>query len=65
MFGHRVDFYTYSDRIRQCSICEHLDETNWRCGKCGCYITKKARMSTEECPDDNWNNLWNKPTINT
>lgn len=54
LFGNRVSFDDYRQRLFQCSFCKHLDYMNWTCKKCGCYVDKKAKMSTEECPLKMW-----------
>lgn len=54
LYGHRVDFDTYCNRLENCRMCEHFKESNWTCGICGCFLTKKAPMNTEHCPDGKW-----------
>ena len=54
LYGERVSVETYAKRIDECSYCECLNEDNWTCKKCGCYVKKKARWSTEKCPEDRW-----------
>jgi ribosomal protein L32 len=53
-FGKRVTFNDYVYRLTVCETCNHLNKENWSCEKCGCYLDKKAKMSTENCPDDKW-----------
>lgn len=52
IFGKRVEFADYIFRLRVCNECPLRDD--WKCGKCGCYLDKKAKMSTETCPEGNW-----------
>lgn len=54
LFGHQVTFEEYLDRLNKCKDCEYLERYDGTCGKCGCYLTKKARMSTERCPENKW-----------
>ena len=54
LHGKRVDFFTYVHRLKLCETCECLDYDNWKCKKCGCYLDKKCKMSTEKCPKDKW-----------
>lgn len=53
-FGGRVSINDYIYRLTVCEICEHCDGEKWSCKKCGCYLDKKAKMNTENCPDDKW-----------
>ena len=41
-------------RLYMCERCKDFKEDNWTCGVCGCYVTKKAKMSTEKCPKSKW-----------
>jgi len=54
LYGDRVSFNQYVDRMKVCSECPMFRNDNWTCGKCGCYIDKKAKMTTESCPDNKW-----------
>lgn len=54
LFGKRVSFKTYVQRLTACSRCRVFDDKNWTCGVCGCYMDKKAKMSTEKCPKGVW-----------
>lgn len=40
------------DRIKICKGCPSLKQN--RCQVCGCYITVKAGMDVEKCPDGKW-----------
>ena len=53
-YGKRVDFNVYVERLYECSKCDCLNKENWTCKSCGCYVDKKAKMSTENCPNDIW-----------
>lgn len=54
LFGKRVSFNDYVYRLTVCKTCNNVDKDNWSCKKCGCYLDKKAKMNTENCPDDKW-----------
>ena len=54
LYGKRVTLSEYKDRLDKCSRCMFFNETNWECTECGCYVDKKAKMSTEKCPDNRW-----------
>lgn len=57
-YGNKVSFVEYVSRLDECCICTDFgtddNPDKWVCGKCGCYVTKKAKMSTERCPKDKW-----------
>ena len=53
-FGNRVPFEDYVSRLKVCDNCTCLNRDKWNCDVCGCYVTKKAKMSTEKCPKDKW-----------
>ena len=53
-YGNRVSFNEYVSRLNKCCVCDDLDSDKWTCKKCGCYLTKKAKMSTEKCPNNRW-----------
>lgn len=57
VYGHfkKSTFKLYAERINICSGCKLLNADNWTCGVCGCYLTKKAKWSTETCPENKWN----------
>ena len=52
LWGERVDNETYDKRISLCISCEYLK--NKKCGICGCYVKKKAKWSSEDCPENKW-----------
>ncbi len=54
LFGNRTTIDEYIDRLDKCKVCEYFDDEKWACRKCGCYLDKKAKMNTENCPDDKW-----------
>lgn len=54
LHGRRVEFDTYVKRLDACNRCEHLNRENWTCSLCGCYLDKKAQMSTEKCREEKW-----------
>lgn len=53
-FGKRVSFDEYVIRLNSCRRCEYVNEENWTCSKCGCYLLKKCKMNTENCPTGKW-----------
>ena len=45
----------YEERLKICDDCEYkIDGKLPKCGKCGCYLSVKARMKTTECPINKW-----------
>lgn len=54
LYGKRIPIREYVKRLDICKDCVYMNEDDWTCWKCGCYLTKKAQMSTEKCPDDKW-----------
>jgi hypothetical protein len=68
-FG-KVDQDVFNSRVDACKKCEYsraapssivystiiLGSDNLMCGKCGCIISRKARMRTETCPDSHSDN---------
>ena len=57
--GHfkNVEFADYAKRLMTCSKCDKADTEKWRCGVCGCYLTKKAKWKTENCPMGKWSGI--------
>ena len=53
-YGNRVDIDNYINRLSICRTCDNFDNEKWSCKICGCYLDKKAKMNTENCPDDKW-----------
>ena len=53
-FGQRTSINEYINRLTLCKDCNYFDNETWVCKKCGCYLDKKAKMNTENCPDDKW-----------
>lgn len=54
LYGNRVDFDVYVKRLEKCNACPNFNDANWTCKVCGCYMTKKAKMSTENCSENKW-----------
>jgi len=54
LHGKKVSFDVYSKRLNACNNCMLLNREKWTCGVCGCPVTKKATMSTEDCSDKKW-----------
>ena len=44
----------YEARMAVCSTCEHFEAQSTRCGKCGCFMSLKARMAVASCPVGKW-----------
>ena len=53
-FGKKTTIDEYINRLTICKNCCLFDNVKWTCKKCGCYLEKKAKMNTENCPDDKW-----------
>ena len=53
-FGQQTTIDVYIERLAICKNCNNFDNEKWSCKVCGCYLDKKAKMSTEKCPDDKW-----------
>ena len=52
IWGDRVSVDKYNTRMAICNSCTH--RCGAKCGVCGCYLTKKAKWSTESCPKNKW-----------
>ncbi len=52
LYGEPVTFEKYVERLIECHNCEYREED--LCGKCGCFLHKKARWTTESCPKNKW-----------
>jgi hypothetical protein len=39
-------------RLDECGRCEHFKDS--KCGRCGCYMSIKAKMATSKCPIGKW-----------
>ena len=46
-----LKFYTL---LTICKNCNNFDSEKWVCKICGCYLDKKAKMNTENCPECKW-----------
>lgn len=49
-----VDDATYEYRLGICNTCEFFIKASERCGKCGCYMTKKSAFKNLKCPLEKW-----------
>ena len=49
----------YENRLKTCEACPHLTET-FKCNKCGCNMTAKAKWATSKCPLDKWEEIKKK-----
>lgn len=43
----------YEERLNICGGCEFF-RSDRRCGKCGCFMDKKAKWKTSACPIGKW-----------
>lgn len=50
--GETVNDHIYNKRLSICSSCKYKCGT--KCCVCGCYLKKKAKWSTENCPKNKW-----------
>jgi len=65
----KVDEETYQERLATCRQCSHFVDPPRKllykvmmikkpsekiCKLCGCFISRKAKLSTESCPDSRW-----------
>jgi hypothetical protein len=51
-FGKEVPTEELAKRLTICGSCPF--ENNGVCMQCGCILAEKARMSTEQCPNNYW-----------
>ena len=54
LYGKRVEYFEFVNRLSVCAACGFADRENWKCRICGCYLIKKAKMNTECCPKKKW-----------
>ena len=52
IWGDQVTVDKYNNRILICNQC--ADKCGSKCCICGCYLNKKAKWSTESCPQNKW-----------
>ena len=53
-FGKQTPIDEYINRLIICKNCNNFNHEKWTCKICGCYLDKKAKMNTENCPDNKW-----------
>ena len=43
-------------RLKVCDTCARLRHSDWVCTNpaCGCFVKVKARLATEQCPENRW-----------
>jgi|TARA_B100000035_G_C21024566_1_gene565601 hypothetical protein len=41
-------------RMAYCNACEHYNNQTTQCGKCGCFMSAKARLKQGSCPIGKW-----------
>lgn len=47
----------YEIRMKICESCDYLKDRRCTQKSCGCFITRKAKWVSEECPIDKWPKL--------
>lgn len=52
--GNKIKLNDFTIRINFCRYCDYVDFEKYMCKKCGCYLLKKCRMSSEHCPIKKW-----------
>lgn len=52
LWGEEVTSDEKQARLAICEGCQFREDT--KCGKCGCYLTKKTSWSSESCPENKW-----------
>ena len=53
-FGKQTPIDVYITRLTICKSCNNFNHEKWTCKICGCYLDKKAKMNTENCPESKW-----------
>lgn len=49
---HLVDKADYQKRLEVCNTCDSRQDG--RCLKCGCYLSAKAKVRVDKCPEGKW-----------
>jgi hypothetical protein len=49
-----ADDETYLRREKICNSCEHFDQRQNRCRKCGCMLKAKMRIKLAKCKVGKW-----------
>ncbi|HEY9705572.1 MAG TPA: hypothetical protein V6C58_24250 [Allocoleopsis sp.] len=52
-------------RAAICDTCEELDREQYRCNKCGCFLSFKASWRDQDCPLNKWPKLDKQNDSNT
>ena len=52
IWGDQVTTDKYNNRMAICEQC--TSRCGNKCCICGCYLNKKAKWSTESCPQNKW-----------
>jgi hypothetical protein len=50
----RLDEGAAQSRLNICKGCEFFNQTQERCGKCGCNMAVKTYLRAEKCPLGKW-----------
>lgn len=45
-----VSIETFCDRVGACYLCERYQHDTGQCSVCGCAVSLKAKLPTEDCP---------------
>lgn len=51
---HIAEESIYQKRLEVCNNCEWFDHEAERCRKCGCFVKIKARLMSDKCPLNKW-----------
>lgn len=44
----------YQRRLKLCGTCDLFEKSAGRCMSCGCFMTYKAKMRSQQCPTGKW-----------
>lgn len=44
----------YQRRLKLCGTCDLFEKGTGRCMSCGCFMTYKAKMRSQQCPTGKW-----------
>lgn len=53
----KVSDEEYDQRMTICQSCDYYEDKRCKQKNCGCFITRKARWASEECPINKWPEL--------
>lgn len=57
--GKKVEEQIYQQRLEVCRRCDSCDLDRIVCREmnCGCYLRRKARWRSENCPREKWDDI--------